>query len=91
MKTLALGFVFALAGCCSCPHAVTTAKGMISTLKGDMNDDSLPIEAREIATDDHDAFWAIVNHLDDTPLPEDVAARKAVRDEAKKAAAGGGQ
>ena len=78
---LALGVV----GCRGLtPSAESALRDGIAANKGHMADDGLPAEAREIATDDHDLYWAVLYHqgvVDE--LPEDVQDRKDAR--------GGGQ
>lgn len=83
--------VILLAGCCSCPHASDVARNAIAVNAGHMADDALPQEAREIATDNHDLWWAVINHLDGDPLTEDVLARKKAREESTVAAVGSAQ
>lgn len=92
-----VGFLFLLAfsGCCSHPAAIVALDRGISATQGDMDDDQLPVQAREIATGCHDVFCQVKFNLDGTPVPDDVQKRKAARDaeaaKDKKPAEGEGQ
>ncbi|KKL22076.1 hypothetical protein LCGC14_2439040 [marine sediment metagenome] len=89
-RIIVLAFlVLALVGCRGLtPSAESALRDGISVNKKHMVDTDLPQEAREIATDDHDLFWAVLYHQGVVEvLPEDVRARK----EARAAARGDGQ
>lgn len=89
MKRMILALVVTLAGV-GCSIGGDTRRVIeegIAVNANHMQRETLPREAREVATDNHDLLWSILYRegvVDE--LPEDVRARKAER-----AAAGGGQ
>ena len=69
--------VLVLAGCYGLPPATESAvRDAISVDLGHANDTAIPIEARDIALDNHDILWQILYGAEvvDT-LPDDVRAR----------------
>lgn len=83
-----LALLFTLAGCCGLNgQAEQAARDGIAVNAGHMRDMSLPEEAREVATDNHDYLWDILYYEGcEEKLPDDVRARKNARD-ARAAAA----
>ena len=80
MNRLLVSFVLLLsAGCCSHDAAVKALDRGIAATDGHMADESLPQEAREIATDSHDVFHQVKFNLTGEKVPDDVQARADAR------------
>jgi predicted secreted protein len=80
----ALTLTLLAVGCVS-PAAVSALKRGIAANKGHMADESLPQEAREIATDNYDLDNQILYNLCGDEMPEDTKARMKAREDAKAA------
>lgn len=84
MLLAVLAFVLAMAGCsCVTAEADQLLKDGAAYNQGTMNDERNSAETRGVAQRNYDLLHKLRFTLDGTELPDDVAARKKARDDAK--------